>query len=126
MRRMMFDRVQHVPELPDRREWELEDGVLYIADDEPYAAWLCPCGCGRIVVVSVEHENSTHPTWHIEEKDGKGDMVCAKLRVSELIRAKPGIGRARCERIMDDLAIARTRCVGGLGPRQVERLAQIL
>lgn len=71
MRRMMFDRVQHVPELPDRREWELEDGVLYIADDEPYAAWLCPCGCGRIVVASVEHENSTHPTWHIEEKDGK-------------------------------------------------------
>ena len=61
-----------------------------------------------------------------EEKEGKGDMVCAKLRVSELIRAKPGIGRARCERIRDDLAIARTRCVGGLGPRQVERLAQIL
>ena len=65
MKRMSFDRVQHVPELPDRREWALEEGVLYIADEEPYAAWLCPCGCGRIVVVSIEHENSAHPTWRI-------------------------------------------------------------
>lgn len=61
-----------------------------------------------------------------DEKATHSDLVCAKLRVSELIRAKPGIGRARCERIMEDLEIARTRCVGGLGHRQVQELAKIL
>lgn len=61
-----------------------------------------------------------------EEKREGTDKVCAKIRVSEIIRAKPGIGRAKCAHIMDDLAISPTRCVGGLGPRQIEHLCEIM
>lgn len=61
-----------------------------------------------------------------KEKDENLDQVCSRLRVNELIRAKPGIGRRKCDRIMSDLGIAPTRCVGGLGKRQIENLADIL
>jgi len=62
---------------------------------------------------------------HDEKAEGH-DLVCAKIRVSEIIRSKRGIGRAHCEHIMDELNIASSRCIGGLGRHQVEALAEIL
>lgn len=49
-----------------------------------------------------------------------------KMRVSELIEALPNIGRVRARRLMEQLDIAPTRRLRGLGPRQVEALLAAL
>lgn len=60
------------------------------------------------------------------EKENNQDLVCAKLRVNELIRSCPGIGKAKCQRIMQTLKISPMRCIGGLGRRQIEELNEVL
>lgn len=45
-----------------------------------------------------------------------------KMRVSALLEAMPGVGKARAKAIMADIGIADTRRVRGLGPQQVARL----
>lgn len=54
--------------------------------------------------------------------DGGRDAAIAQLKVIELIEAMPGIGHVRAGRIMDDLGIARSRRVRGLGERQTRAL----
>lgn len=46
----------------------------------------------------------------------------ARMRVSDLIGAVPGYGDVRTRRLMEELEIADSRRLGGLGPRQRERL----
>lgn len=48
----------------------------------------------------------------------------AKMRVSELLEALPNIGKVRARRVMEDLDIAPTRRLRGLGPRQKDALRQ--
>lgn len=50
------------------------------------------------------------------------DRVAMRTRVEALMRALPGVGPARAEAAMRDLGISTRRRVGGLGPRQRERL----
>lgn len=50
------------------------------------------------------------------------DRVVTRTRVEALMRALPGVGPARAEAAMRDLGISTHRRVGGLGPRQRERL----
>lgn len=50
------------------------------------------------------------------------DRVATRTRVEALMRALPGVGPARAEAAMRDLGISPHRRVGGLGPRQRERL----
>lgn len=50
------------------------------------------------------------------------DRVATRTRVEALMRALPGVGPARAEAAMRDLGISPQRRVGGLGPRQRERL----
>lgn len=50
------------------------------------------------------------------------DRVATRTRVEALMRALPGVGPARAEAAMRDLGISPRRRVGGLGPRQRERL----
>lgn len=50
------------------------------------------------------------------------DRVAMRTRVEALMRALPGVGPARAEAAMRDLGISPRRRVGGLGPRQRERL----
>lgn len=50
------------------------------------------------------------------------DRVARRTRVEALLRAMPGVGPARAQAAMHELGISPRRRVGGLGPRQRERL----
>ncbi len=51
-------------------------------------------------------------------KDGSANDVIAKMKVSELVRAMPGIGNVRAQQLMDGIGIAENRRVRGLGANQ--------
>jgi tRNA threonylcarbamoyladenosine modification (KEOPS) complex Cgi121 subunit len=63
---------------------------------------------------------------------GLGDVLAraetaeplAKMRVSDLLEALPNIGKVRARRTMEDLDIAPTRRLRGLGPRQKQALLE--
>ena len=50
------------------------------------------------------------------------DERLAKMKVSELLEALPNIGKVRARRVMEELDIAPTRRLRGLGPRQKQAL----
>ena len=50
------------------------------------------------------------------------DEVVAKLRVSALLEALPGVGKVRAAAVLDQLEIAPRRRVRGLGERQRQAL----
>lgn len=52
----------------------------------------------------------------------RGSDAIAKMKVSALVEAMPGVGRVRAAQIMDELGIARSRRVRGLGQHQVAAL----
>jgi hypothetical protein len=47
-----------------------------------------------------------------------GTEPLAKMRVSEVIGAMPGYGKVKARQLMDELAIADSRRLRGLGPNQ--------
>jgi hypothetical protein len=49
---------------------------------------------------------------------GETDDVIGKMRVSAVLEAMPGVGKARAQRIMERLEISPTRRVRGLGAKQ--------
>ncbi|WP_269858582.1 integration host factor, actinobacterial type [Streptomyces sp. RPT161] len=53
----------------------------------------------------------------------KTDPVVAKTKVSQLLRAVPGLGPAKVGALMDEIGIDPDRRVGGLGDRQRSELA---
>lgn len=46
----------------------------------------------------------------------------AKMRVSDVLRAMPGYGKVRSAELMDEIGIAQTRRLRGLGANQRARL----
>ena len=58
--------------------------------------------------------------------DMKDDEVVGRMRVSVLIETLPGYGKAKAEKIMDELKIAKTRRLRGLGERQKAALLERL
>lgn len=54
--------------------------------------------------------------------DGARDDAIAKLRVVELVESMPGVGPVTAGRIMEELGIARSRRVRGLGEHQARSL----
>lgn len=49
---------------------------------------------------------------------GGSDDVIGKMRVSAVLEAMPGVGKARAQKIMERLVISPTRRVRGLGTNQ--------
>lgn len=62
-----------------------------------------------------------------EVLDQKDDPVIGRMKVSTLIETLPGYGKAKSEKVMNELQIAESRRLRGLGARQeaalLERLA---
>lgn len=54
--------------------------------------------------------------------DGKDNEAIGKMRVTALLESMPGVGRARARQIMDDVGIAHSRRVRGLGANQIAAL----
>lgn len=55
------------------------------------------------------------------EKADKAQWL-AKMRVVEVLESMPNVGKVTAERLMDELGIATSRRLQGLGPRQREAL----
>ncbi|NNN10103.1 MAG: integration host factor [Acidimicrobiaceae bacterium] len=56
----------------------------------------------------------------------QNEECVAQMRAYDLISALPAIGEVKAARIMKSAAIAQTRRIRGLGPRQREQLFQAL
>ncbi len=56
----------------------------------------------------------------------ESDDAIARMRVVELLEALPGIGRVRAAAIMDQLGIAQSRRVRGLGIHQRRALVDFI
>lgn len=54
--------------------------------------------------------------------DAETDEALAKLRVSALLEALPGVGKVRAAALMEQFEIAASRRVKGLGERQRQAL----
>ncbi|GAA2116035.1 integration host factor, actinobacterial type [Kocuria atrinae] len=59
-------------------------------------------------------------------KRGDSDEAVSRLKVTDLLEATPGIGKVRSAAIMDQIGIARTRRVRGLGQHQRRALIDYL
>lgn len=57
------------------------------------------------------------------EKGQKDDMV-GKLKVVSLLESMPGVGKVKAKAIMEEIGIAETRRVRGLGPHQSAALIE--
>ena len=62
----------------------------------------------------------------LEEMLNSEDPIASRMKVSALIEALPGYGKAKAAKVMEDLSIAQSRRVRGLGARQREQLLEAL
>lgn len=53
---------------------------------------------------------------------GRSNDAIGKMRVTALLEAMPGVGRVRARQIMDEVGIAHSRRVRGLGANQINAL----
>ncbi|MDX1510660.1 MAG: integration host factor, actinobacterial type [Nitriliruptorales bacterium] len=54
------------------------------------------------------------------------DAFVASMRVQDLLEALPSVGNVRARRLMEDLDIAPSRRLRGLGPRQEAALLDVV
>ena len=52
------------------------------------------------------------------------DEIISKIKVLALLESLPGVGKVKARRVMDDVGIAETRRVQGLGAQQRARLLE--
>lgn len=57
-------------------------------------------------------------------KQGETDEAIGKLKVVSLLEALPGVGKVKARAIMEDIGIAESRRVRGLGPHQAAALIE--
>ena len=61
-----------------------------------------------------------------EVLDMKDDPIVGRMKVSTLIETLPGYGKAKAEKVMNELHIAESRRLRGLGERQRAALLERL
>ncbi|WP_029069707.1 integration host factor, actinobacterial type [Jonesia quinghaiensis] len=57
-------------------------------------------------------------------KQGDSDDAIGKLKVVSLLEALPGVGKVKARAIMEEVGIAESRRVRGLGPHQTTALVE--
>ncbi len=55
-------------------------------------------------------------------REGSSNEVIAKMKVLDLLRAMPGLGKVRAQHLMERIGISETRRVRGLGNKQIAAL----
>ena len=71
-------------------------------------------------------ENIKSGNVSLEEVLNSDDPIASRMKVSALIESLPGYGKAKANKIMEDLGISPSRRVKGLGARQREQLLEAL
>lgn len=56
--------------------------------------------------------------------EGQKNDVVGKIKVSALLESLPGVGKVRARRVMEEIGIADTRRVRGLGANQISALVE--
>ena len=56
--------------------------------------------------------------------EGKSNDVIGKMKVYVLLESLPGVGKVKARAIMEEIGIAETRRVRGLGPHQASALIE--
>ena len=56
---------------------------------------------------------------------GETDDVIGKMRVAAVLESMPGVGKVKARRTMDEIGIAETRRVQGLGAQQRAKLLDL-
>lgn len=56
--------------------------------------------------------------------EGRENAAIGKMRVVALLEALPGVGRVKARQLMEEVGIAESRRVRGLGPNQVAALLE--
>jgi transposase len=57
-------------------------------------------------------------------KEGSNNETVGKMKVSALLESLPGVGKVRAKQIMEEVGIAETRRVRGLGANQSASLIE--
>ena len=57
-------------------------------------------------------------------EQGQKDDIVGKLKVVSLLESLPGVGKVKARAIMEEIGIAETRRVRGLGPHQSAALIE--
>ncbi|WP_019148104.1 integration host factor, actinobacterial type [Timonella senegalensis] len=57
-------------------------------------------------------------------KQGESDEAIGKLKVVSLLESLPGVGKVKARAIMEEIGIAESRRVRGLGPHQASALVE--
>ena len=80
----------------------------------------------RIKRAKVREKLKTGKLTRAQVIDMKDDPVVGRMKVSTLIETLPGYGKAKSEKIMNELQIAESRRLRGLGERQKAALLERL
>ncbi len=59
-------------------------------------------------------------------EEGAKDEVVGKMKVLAVLESLPGLGKVKARRLMDDVGIAETRRIQGLGDQQRKKLFEKL
>ncbi len=59
-------------------------------------------------------------------EEGAKDEVVGKMKVLAVLESLPGLGTVKARRLMDDVGIAETRRIQGLGDQQRKKLFEKL
>ena len=59
----------------------------------------------------------------LERRD---DPIVGKIKVIQFIQAFPGFGKAKAEKLMEEIGIAENRRLSGLGEKQIAALVEAL
>ena len=93
---------------------------------EDRAAALEKAKAARIARAQVREELKTGKKTLAQVIDMKNDPVIGRMKVSTLIETLPGYGKAKAQKIMNELQIAESRRLRGLGERQQAALLERL
>jgi len=80
----------------------------------------------RIKRAEVREQLKSGKLTQAEVIEMKDDPVVGRMKVSTLIETLPGYGKAKSEKIMNELQIAESRRLRGLGDRQKAALLERL
>ena len=98
----------------------------FLAKDQDFKAALEKAKEARIKRAEIREELKNGKLTLKEVIDMKDDPVIGRMKVSTLIETLPGYGKAKSEKIMNELQIAESRRLRGLGERQQAALLERL